>query len=459
MRVNASLGFWYFLLFVVVWRQVLKSNHVQSAVHRILNGLLAPFAQWYAMYFVGIFTYMLYSLYELLSEYDSLSPSEIEDNLSRTYHLPQNKQALSGQSFGDFKEQLLIRPWLRYLNLVSQFVCFPVVAIAMVHVWKLLVLKSKQLAEQDPHWNSVPWKPTTRMNWLLLVVTMPVMFCVCSMRATCRILAIMTGKAHGHDTLQWPRVQTIEFAMYTSDLELAALFQFSTVYAFARICGSVLSDRAFFKGEAAGEDAQEYILTIKTAGFLGVWAFVAVGMVRCIFTFITAEVEQFESFEAMANKLQETALQSVSTVFSAITLLCVVNMFIICRMSIITDKLQKANQKFMGTRLLLLAGEIQAKIIAAFTVNSALYNHVEKHAQKLNFPIHKWNLTDEQSHLLHLSLLNFECLVVVIYNLVAWYQLDIEKAGILNFKPLAGPGNGNSGSDEKKKLLEEALDF
>eukprot|EP00409_Alexandrium_fundyense_P001806 CAMPEP_0185905486 /NCGR_PEP_ID=MMETSP0196C-20130402/4697_1 /TAXON_ID=2932 /ORGANISM="Alexandrium fundyense, Strain CCMP1719" /LENGTH=77 /DNA_ID=CAMNT_0028625027 /DNA_START=56 /DNA_END=286 /DNA_ORIENTATION=+ len=76
---------------------------------------------------------------------------------------------------------------------------------------------------------------------------MPTMFSVMSMRATCRILAVMTGTADGHAQLPWPKVQTIEFAMYTSDLELAALFQFSTVYAFARLCVSILAER--FKGE------------------------------------------------------------------------------------------------------------------------------------------------------------------------------------------------------------------
>jgi len=470
MRVSVSLGFWYFLLFIIVYRQVLKSTHVQKVIHSLGVHWLPAMLQWYNMYLCGVLFYMSYSIYELLTEYDSLSEADVTDNLTKIYHLPQNYGHMKDDTLQAFIARNQVRPWLRYTNLASQLTGIPVVFITVFHVWKLLILPGKRLADEHVDWRQIPWKPPTRMNWLLLVITMPSMFSVMSMRATCRILAVMTGKATGHTEHYWPRVQTIEFAMYTSDLELAALFQFSSVYAFARICGSILSEAIFSKGPGATQDLEqvdarklvkEYAFALKAAGFLGVWAFVAIGMLRCLFSFVIAEAEQFETYAGIASSLQSDALQSVSTVFSALTILCVINMIIICQISVIKDKLGDANMKFTGTRVLLLAGEVQARVISAFTVGSTLYEKAEQFSselhKKVQIYIHEWSFSDEQAHLFHLSVLNFECLLVVIFNLITWYWLDLERSGIMNFKHFTKPDNNHP---EKEALLDaEDVDF
>jgi len=201
---------------------------------------------------------------------------------------------------------------------------------------------------------------------------------------------------------------------------------------------------------------KEYTFTIKTAGFLGVWAFVVVGAVRCIFDFCIAEAVQFESLAERVGTFQQSVFETISTVFSALTMLCVINMFIICKVSTIESHLGKANQKFLGTRLLLLCGEIQEKIIAAFTVGKPLYHQVELHATQYNIPIHRWKFSEEQAHLFHLSLLNFECLVVVIFNLYSWYHLDIEKSKIMNFKPIQSTTNKETNKEQEFELLLES---
>merc|ERR1712110_1375770 len=104
-------------------------------------------------------------------------------------------------------------------------------------------------------------------------------------------------------------------------------------------------------------DAQEYKATVILAGFLCVWAFIAIGTCRSLFDLILAESEQFPSWKALTAAMQLTLLQRVKTAFIVLTGLCIINMKIICRMTVIKQHLGNADLKFLGTRLLILVKE------------------------------------------------------------------------------------------------------
>jgi len=275
------------------------------------------------------------------------------------------------------------------------------------------------------------------------------------MRATCRLWAIFTGTADD-EALKYSTdgVKDLEFALESFDLELAALVQFSTVYAFTRICGSILTEAAFQHQDEDSELAHEYSRTIRLAGFLCVWAFVVVGICRCVLNIAFSEVQQttalynatseeqsekLDGWHRIVSDLHENFQDSISLVFSALTVLCVLNMFVICSMTMIKSRLGNANLKFTGTRLLILALEIQGKLIDAFTVGQGLYTTAQEFKDKLPdwVPLKRWVFSKEQAHLFNLSILNIECLIVVVLNVHTWSSLDLQESGIMRFKKVS----------------------
>eukprot|EP00419_Tripos_fusus_P046717 CAMPEP_0172831030 /NCGR_PEP_ID=MMETSP1075-20121228/22674_1 /TAXON_ID=2916 /ORGANISM="Ceratium fusus, Strain PA161109" /LENGTH=319 /DNA_ID=CAMNT_0013673417 /DNA_START=545 /DNA_END=1501 /DNA_ORIENTATION=- len=281
------------------------------------------------------------------------------------------------------------------------------------------------------------------------------MFSVMSMRGTCRIWALFTGSAFSSGTLSTTGIRNVELALETADLEIAALFQFSSVYAFSRICGSILTEAAFSHQRLDADSrrmAVEYSNTILRAGFLCVWAFVSIGMLRCLINVAFAEVQlttgeltmnvtkvkamDLNAWQDLVAQVHTTFEDSISLVFAAMTVLCVINMFVICSMKMITDRLGNANLMFTGTRLLILALEIQGKLLDAFTVDRTLYNTAQVYKDKLPewVPLKRWSFSTEQAHLFNLSILNIECLFVVVLNYFTWSSLNLEESGIMRFR-------------------------
>jgi len=455
MRFDASIGFLVFLVILALYRLLLMSNKVQLFLHRGHRSKIAWLFQWYTLYIIGVISYMVFSLHELLKDpgYDNIEKDVIEDKLREWFKQDMDNNYTS-TSFSNFKKSFKVSDWLRYTNLVSQATGIPVCIIASYHIAKLLVIPGKRLALEHEDYQNYPWKPPPRLNWLLLVVSMPTMFSVMSMRATCRLWAVFTGTVDLPAKYSTGGLKDVEFASEALDLELAALFQFSTVYAFARICGSMLTEAAFFHQDGDPETkvrSHEYSRTIRFAAFLCVWSFVVVGAVRCLLNVAFAEVEQTIAMNNATNPervdrlllwqqviqtLYQNFQDSISLLFSALTVLCVLNMFFICRMAMIKKKLGNANLKFTGTRLLILALEIQGKLINCFTVDSSLYTTAQKFKDELPdwFPLKRWAFFKMQAHLFNLSLLNIECLIVVVLNVQTWRTLDLEKSGIMRFK-------------------------
>merc|ERR1719296_219807 len=99
----------------------------------------------------------------------------------------------------------------------------------------------------------------------------------------------------------------------------------------------------------------------------------------------------------------------------------------------ITKKLSKASMMFMGTRILLLLADNQALVVEGFTVDSKLYGTVQKYWEKAKLP--EWNFYQNQAHLFHLSVVGLECVLVVAFNIFAWWSLDLEKSEIMSSLP------------------------
>jgi len=246
------------------------------------------------------------------------------------------------------------------------------------------------------------------------------------------------------------------YAEYFSDLEIAAICQFCTVWSFARIMSAVLSDTNLLHRsrlediEGAGDSkeltavvvAEDYKNTIMYAGFLGVWVFVVVGVVRSILDLAFCMFRSSERFSLLGDSLYTSCHDLITTVFSAFTLVCVLNMAIIGNSPIVRHKLGGANMKFLGTRILLLVMDMQQKVLDAFVYGGALYKSLDKvggkvQIQSMSLDIHSFEHSDELSKLKNLTFLNVWILIVAIFNLAMWSSLDLEEAGFAKFHPIA----------------------
>jgi len=482
-RFSLSLAFWYFLLGLVVWRQICKFDVVQRYLHRICRGYLAPCLQWYTIYIIVVLSYMAYSIWEIMTQY--WVPSMEIKVYEQLYVVYKNESKNEYKDFYDFRKPLEIPPWLKILNLVSLYAGLAVCVAVAYHAWTLLDSRKDTMRRHGIGWKRYPWKVSARMNWLLLILSMPVMYAASSIRAQSRIWALATGKATGGLEKDWKHVEAYELSLYRQDLELGAVFQFASVYAFARLCSSFMVDNGLTKltrsarelnARPSGEETDkiavmlgEYKTIIQYACFLGVWAFVIVGVFRSVFAFGISEALLYCQAERHnLAKLQHRGMEALTTVLAALAILCVVNMAIICNMQVIQRPLGNPNMKFFGTRALLIAGEVQSRLIDAFTTDKALYQTARQYVQvfdQFTVSLSRWKFSIVQARLFHLSLLNLECLCVVVFNFIAWSTQveDLESSGILapdshqTVFPVDAEDTEADSSDEDSRL-DESID-
>merc|ERR1712137_668700 len=168
-------------------------------------------------------------------------------------------------------------------------------------------------------------------------------------------------------------------ALYTANLELACMCQYVVVLAFCWLCALIVTD------ESTSDPAVKSVM--KYAGFLGVYSFVVVGMLRSFCSLALALVgvnaetwglsKEFLQDKSDVTGMIETRL---GTAFSLVTLLCVFNMFFVCKVKFITNVLgEDVNTKFLGTRALILISQFQLRALEFFidTENKKNYWFVE----------------------------------------------------------------------------------
>lgn len=333
------------------------------------------------------------------------------------------------EGFASFAAELAI-PWffgyLRFLCPLSSVVSLLIV-VSQLHHFATAGSRRADL-------NGRKWEPTDRENMVMLVITMPLVYQVMALCSTDRMLNLMTGQAViKHPGMSWEKVETIQLAAYLSDLELASAFQFFTVFEFARLCGSFLGNSRNILPHISDPEVQSDIRTVlKWAAIQGVFAYVLVGFVRCVINFGVALLLQMQQDDArvFTDKVEEKLQDKIKTVFSVVTILCVVNMKLICKLKDVKTSMGNANLKFQGTRLLLLIAQVQSQVIEAFTVDAKMYKVVQEKSEQYDLDLHVLSLSQYQARLLHVALLSIECLAVVLFNRIVW-RLNKEQMGSL----------------------------
>jgi len=215
--------------------------------------------------------------------------------------------------------------------------------------------------------------------------------------------------------MTWDVIKTLEMGTYTTDLEIANIFQYWTIWVFGRLCVFYLKDAP-----------TEYRWALNWAGLQGVYLYVIMGTVRSCFTLAIAILGEFglHKDNVTIATLREKVMSQVGPVFTVATLLCVFNMYVLGKMADIRANLGSANLKFQATRGLVLISQIQLQVLMGLTVNSSLYNTIVEHEnalpQQYQHVVQDWDLSPYRAKLMHAALLNYECLLVVLFNRWVW---------------------------------------
>lgn len=382
-----------------IWRALCRLPSVQKTLHKLPAPVLF---QWYTICFFAFGAFLMECLGNIvLADYigtEWLNPDKVEDLWDKN-NLAQ-----------DLRDDYAIPGWLRWISLVSPMVGTVAFVILIVHavlnVTSGARWRKENGTEEEKQLN---WRTSDRQELVLLVITMPAVFIIMSVRSTERMWMVMRSWHVGDEAIT-------DLALFEENLELAAVCQYYTVFVFSQICVSLLEEQ---KG------SKDMKTAIKFVGFQGVYAWCIIGSIHSIILFVIAfgghHIDQNDPRQVAVLAKGRAAEKTVGTIASVLSLLCTYNMLVVCKLPYMKAALGNASMKFNGTKILLLLGPNQLKILMSLTVDAAVMGPKKQLAGFLN-------LSKERAMLLHSSLLSIECLAVVILNLVSWRgSRDAEK--------------------------------
>eukprot|EP00927_Polykrikos_kofoidii_P065282 TRINITY_DN61063_c0_g1_i1.p1 TRINITY_DN61063_c0_g1~~TRINITY_DN61063_c0_g1_i1.p1 ORF type:complete len:811 (-),score=140.59 TRINITY_DN61063_c0_g1_i1:52-2484(-) len=289
---------------------------------------------------------------------------------------------------------------------------------------------------------SNPWRVDDQEDLALLVIITPAVFIVMAMRAHIRVIQVMTcSSISPHETFN--EYNLLYMGTYSSDLECAAVFQYLVVLAFGLLCTRAFNLEQLTKNLKYREEelkiqcgslkhrlskyeqvvdmdntsrnklhvdlanaGKEHTNSLILAGMQGVWAYIAVGLVRSFAAIVFAITQQQKRTVQLSVIWQNSVLDKVQPVFMFATVMVIYNMFVICQMYDIKEAFgKKVSLKFLAARVLLLLADGQDGF---FKTLSKLTNN---------------GITFHQGKLCHVSLLMIECLGLVIFNAIMWRQV------------------------------------
>eukprot|EP00421_Protoceratium_reticulatum_P075643 CAMPEP_0168405656 /NCGR_PEP_ID=MMETSP0228-20121227/25251_1 /TAXON_ID=133427 /ORGANISM="Protoceratium reticulatum, Strain CCCM 535 (=CCMP 1889)" /LENGTH=441 /DNA_ID=CAMNT_0008419285 /DNA_START=72 /DNA_END=1397 /DNA_ORIENTATION=- len=405
---------WVFLLLAMIWGSKTRSKATQDWL-RARFGMWAPLFQWYNVTFIllgAIFLRTILDIFFFEYHKDSLlSWDKYKDDLD-----PQKTNIPLTPEEMNFDTGPLVMPsFIRWISLASPLFGIAAFAMAGFQVIRHVFTPSNDAGKGEQFLHMV-------------VVGMPLVFIVMSLRATIRQWAIMTGSAwypYRNASLPlaerqdlWTEIKAQELSTYHQDLEVASGFQFFAVWCFGQVCSASLT-------QMVGDDSrmQDKQVLIQL-GILGLHAFVVLGVLKTIVNVIVAMFSANPALEAMLEPIQEQFLSTIDPIFIFATILSVVNMFLLGKIKAVRDEIPDLNSKFNATRLLLLIGQGQFTVLKMATTNGIGQGKLLKIVRKLPLPIFKhltWWFGMNQARLLHSSLLCFECLIIVIVNYKMWH--------------------------------------
>jgi len=241
----------------------------------------------------------------------------------------------------------------------------------------------------------------------------------------------------------------LEVLYIHEDMQIATILQFTAVYSFTRLISSLLASTEIIRGhadETMKQLASEYRRLLRLGGFLGIWLYIIAGIVRAVIVigislcthWVLSSKHDIEDDQVkFLENCEEAFTAMIGVTFMVLTLVSVLNMHIMTRTFIVRDKLgdksqgqYDANLKFVGARVLLICSEVVPKVIDAFEEGTPMFEQTKMVTQYINFLY----MNCEQAEILKITIMNLACLVAVVMNFIFWKDLDLQHAGLLDFK-------------------------
>jgi len=274
---------------------------------------------------------------------------------------------------------------------------------------------------------------------LLVILTLG-MVIVLALFAKIRVLEIFLGTTFNAQWESWAEYTTWRRCTAVMDLECASAFQFFTVLAFAALCASFfgLDDLEYtverrekqlidklrsLPGGAQGEEStltdalsaanDEHKFALRWAGLQGIGFYILVGIMRSLFNVVGAGFIEL-GMKGVEGKWLNF-LDHFQPVFVFTTIVCIYNWSILQKLKDIKRPEALGNDatfKFIAVRALLLASDGQKSV--------------------LQMGIKAGILTMNQSELLNVNLLIFECCLVILVNRYFWQSRIYSKSEVYN---------------------------
>lgn len=367
---------------------------------------------------------------------------------------------------------LALYAWLKWVSLVAPLFGTVAALWAAWHVihWGRYVAehKAKKMHElrrwdQEITLDNIPRaeekleEAENHVTLVFYIIGMPAFVSLYSMRSLIRSYAVLTGSAwntfyresiRNHENVTWEHVVVMERATYQTDQGLSKFFQFMIVFHFARLCSKMFETSKYIeqlqddesnseesKGAASQMSVKDlYKKTLKFAALQGIYGYVVIGAAMALLQFFCAffgefnEVEEFKKLNlgwlaTKSGEVQTSALKVAGPCFTLVTILCVINMFLIGKMRELTDRLGNATSKFLGVRMLLLVGQVQIQVLTNVS-NPAKLDQATQKLLDENWISEKTRnsivFTEDHANLLNATLLCIECLLIVVFNRISW---------------------------------------
>jgi len=480
---------------------------MQAKIHNCL-GKFAVLAQWYSLFSVGMLIFVIISTVEITVAYYMLEEMTVTENLHTAWEESkdlftqpcgpnaQSRGVICNMTdFEDFKDYLSVPLWIKIMNGMSQVCGCVTICVVIYQLWTQFIWPSKKAAENNPVWKNHVWHTTKRVNWILWILIVPTVFSIETMRANTKVWGLVTGKSKELKRFKFAEAETLELLYAREDLEIAALIQFTAVYAFVRLISSMLERTSLIhqagkiqishftapavrtNNQAGDEPSARSLATSETApdpdelkklatefkkltrvgGFLGLWVYIIAGCIRSLVTILIALALQLrvkyyddahDKWVLMLESVELSFESVTSSMFALLTILGVINMVVMSRTFIVTDRIGDANKKFLGARIMLLTSEIAPKVVDAFEDGTPLHEDLHFILKYFRF----LSMKPEQAEMLKMAILNIACLVTVIFNLVFWKDViidELDKTGLLDFPTGTEEDQANAGDDSE----------
>lgn len=408
------------------------AEKVQTALHS--NPVTAFLGQWYVLLYLVIMGLGMWNMVNVFFyDYEAthwLSKESIETTMHHTdpdglYFTPEKRDAL----------RLSDHPFLRKLSLAAPIATLVGLIVLGIHFGlDCHVLYNQHRWAQKRE--RFPWNAGSRSEMVLIVIAVPGLYMVMAVRSVCRMWMVMRGYHKGGEA-------ATDLALYNENFSLAAVCMYFAVAVFANLCISILKD---------SNPIPDMVKAMRLVGFQGLYGWVFLGSFQSALLFFIAYVNNHPghcftpgtdiqigltdghctgeqrgvSVQTIAH-IENKVLPALGTAVSIFSLIATYNMLVVCKLNFIDKALGQANAKFTGTKILLILGPNQLKILNMFTAGAAWEQRCaakfatgsNKYAMCVNVQT-MLGLSPERAKLLHASLLCFECMIIIMLNFAFW---------------------------------------